>query len=510
MCVASVLLLSLAVPATAQVTVYGAHDIAPILGQGIKEYGSVACTSIGNCTTVGPRGTGFPGTRATILSETAGSWGAPRRVTIPGQASDVQSALASVSCWSVGDCVAVGSYSTSPDSYSGVMYPMVVDEIDGTWMPAQTVAVPSVADGYGALSSVSCDGVGDCTAVGNSLVVDQSNGEAGPFGPIVTTQLSGDTTWTASSALPSPPGIVSIPTSISCSDANTCTGLEVNDGDAGTELGTSSSAGTFVITETAGSWSVVALRAVSGQSADLESLACGSVGNCVAVGQSFSGPGPMVDSETDGIWGTARLLPLPVLNPVLGEAFFTQVSCSAPDQCEAVGEGVSASQVGSVPIAASDVDGRWSTAIDDTATSVNKPRPYFQIGLFDAVWCASPARCLAIGVTVSRAGENDFWSTVGVTGRNREPGAPAHVSVVSDPPRAVVTFLPPYSDGGSRILRFTVTVTSTGAKTRTCVTTRLRCSVGGVTTGHRYAVTVTATNARGTSRPSPVRRFVGV
>lgn len=507
-CAALALVLFQAVPVTAQVTVYGAHNIPSILGQGIKEYGSVACTSIGNCTAVGPRGTGWPGTRATILTETAGSWGAPQGVTIPGQGSDVQSALASVSCWSVGNCVAVGNYSTSVDSFSGLMYPMVVDEIDGTWMSAQTIAVPSVASGYGYLYSVSCDAVGNCTAVGNSLVFDQSDDQETPSVPIVTTEPSGATTWTTTSTLPSPAGIMGIPTSISCSDAITCTALEVSNGATGADLNGSSNADTFALTETAGSWSVTPLRAVRGQQADLESLSCWSVGNCVAVGQSQSGPWPMVDSETDGSWAIARPLSLPLLNPPLGGAFLVQVFCPAPDQCDAVGAGSAASTPAEAPIVASDVAGRWSIAIDDTATRVNKPGSRYSIGLFDALWCSSPERCLAIGVSVTRAAEKDFWSTVGVTGSDHAPGAPAHVSVVSTPPRAVVAFLPPYSDGGSRIFRFTVTVTSKGERTRTCITTRLTCSVWGVTKGHHYAVTVTATNARGTSRPSPVRRFV--
>ncbi|WP_418063738.1 fibronectin type III domain-containing protein [Pimelobacter simplex] len=75
------------------------------------------------------------------------------------------------------------------------------------------------------------------------------------------------------------------------------------------------------------------------------------------------------------------------------------------------------------------------------------------------------------------------------------PGAPTGVSAKPGDRRLVVSFTAP-GDGGSPITAYTVTV-QPGGTTTTCAASP--CTVGGLTNGKAYTVTVRATNAQGDS-----------
>jgi len=85
--------------------------------------------------------------------------------------------------------------------------------------------------------------------------------------------------------------------------------------------------------------------------------------------------------------------------------------------------------------------------------------------------------------------------------------APTIASLVARNQGAVVNFTAPTSTGGSPITRYTATAVASGSPTlpnRTCTwnTGALTCTIGELTNGREYTVTLTATNAFGTSSAS--------
>ncbi|MEI6687968.1 MAG: S8 family serine peptidase [Thermoleophilia bacterium] len=80
------------------------------------------------------------------------------------------------------------------------------------------------------------------------------------------------------------------------------------------------------------------------------------------------------------------------------------------------------------------------------------------------------------------------------------PSAPLNVVGTPGNARIAIGWAAPASDGGSAITRYTATATPGSAK---CVTNGTRaCTITGLTNGTAYTITVTATNATGTSVPS--------
>ncbi len=79
------------------------------------------------------------------------------------------------------------------------------------------------------------------------------------------------------------------------------------------------------------------------------------------------------------------------------------------------------------------------------------------------------------------------------------PTAPAEVTAVPGNGSIDVAWAAPASDGGSPVTGYTAVASPGGA---TCSTTTLGCTVGGLTNGVGYTLTVTATNDAGTSPAS--------
>jgi hypothetical protein len=256
---------------------------------------SVSCVSAGNCSAGG----WDEGEQAFVVDETDGTWGAAQ--TVAG-AADGGAEITSVSCSSPGNCSA-GGWDEGEQAF-------VVDETDGTWGTALAIA------SGGQVNSVSCSSAGNCSAGGTytdnsggnlAFVVDETDGTWGAAQEIATDNDDGDTIY-----------------SVSCSSAGNC--------GAGGETGSDQA---FVVDETDGTWGAAQEIAdgTAGGGAEVTSVSCTSAGNCGAGGAD--GEQAFVVDEIDGTWGDVQ-----ALAGTSGEtAEVRSVSCSSAGNCSAGGDG---------------------------------------------------------------------------------------------------------------------------------------------------------------------------
>ena len=121
---------------------------------------------MGNCVLVGDYVDSSNKSQSMVVTETGGTFAQATEVTPPSNAASNSGAdLSGVSCTSVGNCVAVGSYFDSSENGQA----MEVTETGGTFAEATEVTAPSNAasDPRAGLGEVSCTSVGNCVLVGN-------------------------------------------------------------------------------------------------------------------------------------------------------------------------------------------------------------------------------------------------------------------------------------------------------------------------------------------------------
>jgi hypothetical protein len=408
---------------------------------GNASVGSLSCPSAGNCTAIGTYADSSGASQPYVADQTNGTWGAA--IQVPGIAAFNQeySFGNAVSCASAGNCVAGGQYRNA----SGNAQAFVADEVDGVWGDA--MAVPGLANlntgGDADVGSVSCPSVGNCAATGSyndssnhsqafvASEVDGSWGDAieipgtaalnvgGSAGGSVSCASAGncaiggvyedasrdihafladevDGTWSDAIQVP---GLAALDTgdesqveSVSCPSAGNCSA----GGSYSTSFGVFQA---FVVSEVDGSWGdaievpdTAALN--TGGYARVNSVSCPSAGNCSAGGAvTASAPGggisqPFVVSEVNGIWSHAILVPgIPLGAPDAGFAA-TLVSCGSAGNCVAGGlYGQDIAQV----FVVSEVDGTWGDAIQIPGT------PNF-LAEVNSVSCPPSGACVVGGV----------------------------------------------------------------------------------------------------------------
>jgi hypothetical protein len=183
-----------------------------------EELRDVSCTSPGNCTAVGyyhdatNRATPFTVTSTNDALATAQTISFPAGL----QSNDPNALLQSVSCWSAGNCTAVGRYRYDQSLFEGFS----MTSIDGTWGPVR-VATASIANPNGArvfeLFSVACGSTGLCTvggrvrnASGSMEAFTMRSADAPPPAPSVAPPVifvppPATQTPTSTTVVPSPP-----------------------------------------------------------------------------------------------------------------------------------------------------------------------------------------------------------------------------------------------------------------------------------------------------------------
>jgi len=412
---------------------------------GYAQVNSVSCSSPGNCTAGGWYTDGSGRSQAFIVGEIKGTW--QHALEVPGivALSKGSAQVNSVSCASAGNCSAGGSYVDGNGDQA-----FVVDEVDGVWHKA--IEVPGSAalnsGGYAGLTSVSCSTPGNCTAGGHYL------GNATSYQVFVVSEVDG--AWHHAIRVP---GIVSSPanghvgptaqvTSVSCASAGNCSvggsyydsvniqafvGREVNGvwrksgkvpgtavlnkGDAQVNSvscgspGNCSAGGWYtdsagyeqlmVADEVDGAWhhaiEVPGTAALNkGDYAQVSSVSCASAGNCSAGGW-YMGSGslnqPLVVSEVNGTW--LKAIRVPGMTALTGHIFgtVTSVSCAAAGNCSAGGWYTDSADLGQ-PFVVDEVDGSWQNAVKVPGIATLNQGSN---AVINSVSCASAGNCSALG-----------------------------------------------------------------------------------------------------------------
>lgn len=354
---------------------------------------SVTCTSIGSCVAVGQYVDTSDATQALIETLSNDMW-TPTEVTLPQGADSsgpgAYAQLSTVTCPSASWCEGLGEYT---DSILGEQA-FSVTLGSGVWT---STATPLAAGAQGSqFSSLSCPQAGACVATGSYL-------EGYTYVGMIET-LS-NVTWTAITA-PLPPGtpadaeITSNDMFVSCAEVGACTV-------AGTYFDDSFSG--FVDTLSAGSWSSVSAPTPGSPSTDLQldSLSCADPTSCVAVGLVTSSSNleeGLIETLSDGTWNAIDA-PVPTGESAEANVELSDINCPSADTCVADGE----SDVGGVVTGVfwNLSDGSWVVSPAPLPTdAAADPDPAFA-----PITCPAVGACLAMGTYVSGTGRTGLIET---------------------------------------------------------------------------------------------------
>ena len=319
----------------------------------------------------------------------AGTWGAAQKV--PGAIalnSGGLAAVQSVSCASAGNCSAGGYYT----GRSGHHQAFVVSQVNGTWHNA--IEVPGTATlnkGRNAnIFSVSCASAGNCSAGG--YYTTDAFGHTQAF---LVSQVKG--TWRTAVKVPGTAALNvhgnAEVNSVSCGSPGNCTaGGSYKDGSFRTQA--------FVVSEVNGTWrtarELLGTAALNkGGNAGVVSVSCASAGNCSAGGSYIgSSPGslPFVASQVNGTWRSARAVP-GAAALMHGGALITSVSCSTAGNCSAGGS-YDDSSAHRQAFVVNQVAGTWhsATQVPGTAALNTGGNAYIY-----SLSCGSSGNCSAVG-----------------------------------------------------------------------------------------------------------------
>jgi len=360
---------------------------------------SLSCPSVGNCSAGGAyedrqkRGQPF------VANEVHGVWHAAMRVPgVPALGQIGRATVTSVSCASVGNCSAGGSYGT----VVGITWPFrafVVSEVHGVWRTA--IQVPGLAalnvGLNGQVSSVSCGAAGNCAASG--YFADKMGNLHG----FLTVQVAGR--WHAAIRVPGIAGGVQIGSatadSLSCASPGNCaSGSDYVDSADHWQA--------YLVNEVRGSWhssvEVPGTAALNeGNNAMVVAVSCVSPGNCAAGGHYASTLGhtqPFVVNEVNGSWQRAVQVRGPAAGNTAGVGSVEGISCTSPGNCTA-GGGYLDDLGRAQAFVLTEVNGTWQPSIEVPGTAALNQGGRATVG---SVSCASPGKCSAGGSYTAKNG----------------------------------------------------------------------------------------------------------
>lgn len=469
---------------------------------------AVSCASASRCVAVGYYVNAVGSStaqQALIEVDSAGTWSAVAAPLPAGASTAPRNAFDSVSCSSVGNCVAVGTY----EDAAGNQDALLDVETSGAWS-TEKAPLPGDADTSNqdnTLDAVTCTTASDCVAVGSYVNTSPSSTctDKDCLQALIDVESSG--TWSAVEA-PLPPDATASPqngdslASVTCTSTANCVAV-------GSYVDTAANSEALLDIETSSTWAAVPAPLPGDATATpntdaFSSVTCVSEGNCVAVGQydnTLENPEGLIDTETSGSW-TSATAPVPGnADAALPDVLLSSVSCSSLTTCVAVGsyEIPPIRNLSPDALLDAEVGGVWMAGTVALPGDASTAQPYSDLS---DVTCVSAWDCVAVGLYVNTAGLYQvILDSFGV--------ALSTLPVVPAPPNTVVAtvghgqasvgWLAPSSTGGAPITSYTVTASPGGA---TCVTAALRCRIWPLRGSTTYTFDVTAANEVGPSPPS--------
>jgi hypothetical protein len=333
---------------------------------------------------------------AAVAFLSAAAQASPRPVTAVRTGNPPYAQLASVSCPSARDCVAVGFHTASS---APTLYPLAERWNGRSWRLLETPVIPAV------LLGVACPRLDRCVAVGSR---ENSDGTEGS--PLAATWNGRSWRIRKTAAVPGNFKVTNL-SAISCTSRRRCIATSGYGG------------GDPTLSSAVERWNGRRwhLRTVFGQSS-LNGVSCLSVITCLSAGSTSPASDsfvPFAAANTTGQW---QALPTPPGDNGDLSTSLSGVSCPAVSLCMAVGSGMlidqwngsawsqlttpGLGQLAGVSCASTSVcvaagqDGQsqaaaqvWDGTAWHTVPTVHTTAP----SLLSAIWCSGPKRCMAVG-----------------------------------------------------------------------------------------------------------------
>ncbi|MGP0028957.1 MAG: hypothetical protein ACLPVF_00440 [Acidimicrobiales bacterium] len=290
--------------------------------------------------------------------------------------------LNGAACPTTTACLAVGDVGIGTAGQDGQVQAFAESWDGSAWSPL-TPLDPSGAT-YVSLTSVSCTGATDCTAVGY--------GETSPGGtPTAFAEQWSAGTWTLQSVTPPAGATATTLAGVSCPAARSCTAV-------GSDVDASGVTQTLVEQWDGTAWSVSSSPDVAGSTADdLLGVSCTHATDCTAVGYSEAADGDestLAEQLTAGSWAVQT-------TPDVAGAFYTVLSgVSCPQTSRCVASGYSVGDSGDTTLVEQWNGSAWSVA--NSATIAGD----YASGL-NGIACTPSDVCSAAGAGPDGFGQDD-------------------------------------------------------------------------------------------------------
>jgi hypothetical protein len=133
-------------------------------------FGGIACATADNCSVGGQYKDSDGDYQGFLENEVNGAWSPATEATLPtnGNSGGQNGGVVAISCPSLGDCQASGSYLDTSGNYQAVVF----GETDGVWQRGTEVTLPSGAVTVGVdggIYAIYCASATSCVGVGSYL-----------------------------------------------------------------------------------------------------------------------------------------------------------------------------------------------------------------------------------------------------------------------------------------------------------------------------------------------------